>query len=157
MATNFWQEYLYGRMPEGFKGTTGFKGGQLRKLDAINAIMESLGEADKFGQTARQDIQSWESAAGGKAKQGAVNRGLFNTSVLDATNRGISSDAQRMRMGVDESILDRKAQLRAAIASILTGGKYGSAPPSSPGFSDYFKAGLGQSLGQLPGRLLFGS
>lgn len=150
------RDWLFGQSPEGFKGTGGFKGPQLRRLDALNQLMASMQGSTEAGEAAKRDVGTWETGAQGKAKQGAVSRGLFNTTVLDATERGIGSDAQRMRTDIDLGVQDRLNAIRQAMANVLVGGKQGSMLPDKPGFGDFFKQGLGESLGKLPGRLLFG-
>lgn len=133
-----WRDFLFGQPPPGFKGATGFKGGQLRRLDALNQLLMSMEGVGAAGERAKRDVGTWETSAQGKASQGAVNRGLFNTTVLDATRRGISSDAQRMRGDISLGMQDRINAIRQMMANVLTGGNYGSAPIQNPDTSNFW-------------------
>lgn len=150
-SLGMWRDWLFGKAPEGFKGTTGFKGGQLAKMDALNQLMMSMQGAGEAGNLAKLDVGKWETGAKGSANQSAINRGLFNTTVLDSTQRGIGSDAQRMRSDIDIGVQDRINAIRQAMASVLTNRPYGALPLDKPGFGDFFKQGLGSSLGNFLG------
>jgi hypothetical protein len=70
---------------------------------------QALQRVAGVGQTAYNRIGSQETRAQGMNQQDLISRGLANTTVVNTTRRGISSDAESARQGVDELVADRQA------------------------------------------------
>lgn len=146
---SYYRDFLFGKTPEGFKGTPGFKGGQLRRLDALGQLEKAIEGTSELGPAGEQQIADWTKTATAQAQQNAARRGLSNSSILGSTETGISAHAERARLALKESIQDRINQLRGAMADVFTRGSFGSAPVQSGGFS--FGGLLGGALGSFLG------
>ena len=86
-------------------------------VDAQNAANQAnderyrgaIGLTAGMGEDSRTRIRRDANEARAQGQQSLINRGLFNTSVLDAQNRRIDEARDRSLTAVDESVADRVA------------------------------------------------
>lgn len=106
-------------------------------------FQQLLGLSDQFGQTGRQDAQSAAIRQQAQAQQSLISRGLGNTTILDAANRGVQSDFQRQLLDVNERVAQQRAgiierrddvgpDLNALIALAQQTGAANTAPVQAP-------------------------
>lgn len=81
-----------------------------------NAIQNNAG----FGTAARARVQQELQEAQGKTAQSAVSRGLGNTTVVDALQRGNSRDAETQNQAIDEAAANRASALNLQQANTAT-------------------------------------
>lgn len=74
-------------------------------------LANATAQAEKFGQTARQDLAAQTAQARAQASQNAVSRGLGNSTVAANLQRGISQDQLRALTGINEQVAQQKAGL----------------------------------------------
>lgn len=157
LPKSFFRDYLFGQQPEGFKGTKGFKGAQLRRLDAMNQIFQAIEGTKGLGASGEQQIQDFTKTATAQARQNAATRGLTNSTILGSAETGVNAHANKARLALQESLQDRINQLRTSLAGVYAGNFGGSAPPpSSGGIGGLIGLGLGSFLGGF-GNTLGGS
>lgn len=68
-----------------------------------------LGMYGNLGQAGMTRIGQQEQQAQAKNEQNLTSRGLGNTTVTSATNRGIANDAEQQRQQLQESVAEKKA------------------------------------------------
>lgn len=81
------------------------------KEQVLGSFGAALGEADTFGQTARQAVQEATARQRAQAEQDLVSRGLANTTVQQSVQRGITADAMRARTGIEEDVARQRSGL----------------------------------------------
>jgi hypothetical protein len=81
-----------------------------------NAIANNAG----FGTAARQRVQQGLQNAQGSTAQSAVSRGIGNTTVLDALQRGNARDAEQQNQAIDEAAANRASALNLQQANTAT-------------------------------------
>lgn len=155
---SFFRNYLFGQSPKGFEGTAGFKGGQLRRLDAANQIYRAIQGTEQLGPAGESQITDWMKQATAQVQQDRVSGGLTNSTILRSNKIGIEAAGEKAKLALRESIQDRINSLRLNLADIFTKGSFGRAPPQSSGglegilgmalggFSGGFGSGLGGSF-----------
>lgn len=74
-------------------------------------ISQALANSNKIGQAARTRVGQNLQNAQGSTTQSAVSRGIGNTTILDALQRGNSKDAENANQQIDEQIADRASNL----------------------------------------------
>ncbi len=75
---------------------------------------KALGLMTGAGTTAKREAEQTSNAAMGAGDDSAIGRGLYNSSYLDTMHRGILSDLNQTKAGIDE-------QTAAQMAGILQG------------------------------------
>lgn len=86
---------------------------EARYQELLSIADQRIGLADAFGQTARTRIDRSEAAQVGDMTQSLIDRGLYNTTVPMALERGIRSESEFQRQGVDEAEARLRSDLMA--------------------------------------------
>ena len=68
------------------------------------AYDRSVAEAEKYGQSLLDSVSDFEKQAPAKVQQRMISRGMANTSVNSAMQRGVSESASRMRSSALDDI-----------------------------------------------------
>ena len=68
-----------------------------------------LGTFESLGKAGRTRIEEQATQQQGRATQGLVSRGLGSTTITSAVQRGIASDAERLRQQLEETLSVAKA------------------------------------------------
>lgn len=116
----------------------------------LPTIQKGYAKANKFaemyGQTAKQSAYDQSKQAGSAMQQSMMQRGLYNTTLFDNAQRGISSDLSRTLMSIDESVAGMKGQLATSQAA-AEAGAYGG----MSGFYQNYAAANTGLLGAMAG------
>lgn len=95
----------------------GIEGGYQERLQ------RNLGYLEDMGQRARREIQERSAADQARATQGLINRGLFNTTVMDTVGRGIREEEQQRMLDLEEMLNRRRVDIDAALSGDLLGAR----------------------------------
>lgn len=71
-----------------------------------------LGLIDSYGQSSRNDISAANTRQRGDTSQSMISRGLGNTTILDAMNRGYNNDLARQNLVLDDQLARTRADYR---------------------------------------------
>lgn len=83
-------------------------------------IQNAIANNASFGNAARQRVQLGLQNAQGSTAQSAVSRGIGNTTVLDALQRGNARDAEQQNQAIDEAAANRATSLNLQQANTAT-------------------------------------
>jgi hypothetical protein len=83
---------------------------------ARNSIQSALSDSNGLGTAARTRIGYNLQNAQGHSQQSAIDRGLYNTTILDSLQRGNARDAEDANQAVDEQTANRRININLANA-----------------------------------------
>lgn len=88
---------------------TGYNTAMSQQLAGQQGI---LGLIDSYGQSSRNDISAANTRQRGDTSQSMISRGLGNTTILDAMNRGYNNDLARQNLVLDDQLARTRADYR---------------------------------------------
>lgn len=118
-------------------------------LEGLGGIDRAISETQQGLPSGYAQIEQGEQRAKANVAQNTASRGLANTTVVDAMNRGVESDSSNARVSLEDMVRQRIASLRMARANFGMGTPAYGNPPQSRGniFGNAFASALGNTLG----------